>query len=279
VNLSATQAQVAYMQAVADSTAAVAKNGATLDLNTQQGRDNTSALDNIASAAVAVIAAQAKTGTSAATLTTNMQGARDSFVQTAEKMGATAAQANTLADQYGLIPKNVNTAYTTSGDAAAQKVVTDLKAKLDALPRFIPVTIQVTGGNNPVLAGTNNGRAFVLQSAGGPIYRADGGPAYLAGGGNPFQAFARGTDTVPAMLTAGEFVVKQKSAAYDPQFMSAYNADPARALASVGGGGDITVTVVNKTGVTLSDLIDIQVQRNNQRQTAGVRAGKQKGAF
>jgi hypothetical protein len=260
VNLSATQANVAYMQAIANSTAAVAKNGATLDLNTQQGRDNTTALDGIASAAVAVIAAQAKTGTSAATLTTNMQGARDSFVQTAEKMGATADQANALADQYGLIPANVNTAYTTSGDAAAQKVVDDLKAKLDAIPRFIPVQIQVTGGNNPVLAGTNNGRAFVLKSGGGPIYRADGGPAYLAGGGNPFQALARGTDTVPAMLTPGEFVVKQKSAAYDPQFMKAYNADPAAALNAIKrGGGD--KSVVNHFYIYQADNPDAVAQR------------------
>jgi hypothetical protein len=279
VNLSATQANVAYMQSVADATAAVAKNGATLNQSTQAGRDNTTALDNIASSAIALISAQAKTGTSAATLTTNMQAARDSFIQTAEKMGATAAQAGTLADQYGLIPKNVSTAYTVSGDAAAQKKIDDIKAKLDALPRLIPVQIQVTGGNNPVLAGTNGGRAFVLKSGGGPIYRAGGGPAYLAGGGDPFQAFASGTDNVPAMLTQEEFVVRAPSARQNPGFLKAYNADPSSALAAVRGGGDITVTVVNKTGVTLSDLIDIQVQRNNQRQTAGVRAGKQKGAF
>jgi hypothetical protein len=260
VNLSATQANIAYMQAVADSTAAVAKNGATLDLNTQQGRDNTSALDNIASSAVAVIAAQAKAGTSAATLTANMQGARDSFIQTAEKMGATADEANHLADQYGLIPANVNTAYTTSGDAAAQKVVTDLQAKLDALPRFVPVTIQVTGttAGAPVLAGTNGGRAFF--SGGGPVYKAGGGPietSYLAGGGNPFQA--RGTDTVAAMLTPEEFVVKQKSAAYDPQFLSAYNADPARALASVAPKG--TQQVVNHFHIYGAENTDAVAQK------------------
>jgi hypothetical protein len=39
------------------------------------------------------------------------------------------------------------------------------------------------------------------------------------------------------MLTPGEFVVKQKSAAYAPQFMKAYNDDPQRALDAVRNSG------------------------------------------
>jgi hypothetical protein len=53
-------------------------------------------------------------------------------------------------------------------------------------------------------------------------------PSYLAAGGNPFQP--QGTDTVPAMLTPKEFVVKASSAEYDPQFIKAYNDNPRQAL-------------------------------------------------
>jgi GTP cyclohydrolase III len=116
---------------------------------------------------------------------------------------------------------------------------------------------------------------------GGAVKFAHGGSVgatnYLAGGGNPWQP--QGTDTVRAMLSPGEFVVKQKSAAYAPQFMKAYNDNPAGALAAYGGGGNITVTVVNKTGMTLSDLIDIQVHRSQRQMSSGIGTGKQKGAY
>lgn len=229
-NLSATQANISYQQALADADTAIAKNGATLDLNTQKGRDNTSALDNIASSAVAVIAAQAKTGTAAQDLTKNMEATRASFISTAEKMGATADQANALADQYGLIPKDVTTAFHTSGLSAAQQAAADLQAQLDAIDRNITIrvnTILTNAANPKVGFGLGNG-----QAGGGPVVQ------YRAAGGAIDSLFRPiGTDTVPTMLTPEEFVVKRSSANYDPMFLKAYNDNPAAALSAVKGTG------------------------------------------
>lgn len=50
---------------------------------------------------------------------------------------------------------------------------------------------------------SNGNNAFV------PFMRAEGGLIYRAGGGSIFQP--KGTDTVPAMLTPGEFVIKKSS--------------------------------------------------------------------
>jgi hypothetical protein len=271
-NLSATAAAIAYTQAIADSDTALQKNGATLDINTQKGRDNMTALDNIASSAIATMAAQAKAGASTQALTGDMVSARAQFIATAEKMGATADEANHLADQYGLIPKNVTTNAQLTGVTQAEAEAARLSADLAAIAKdwTIPVHI-VTTGTMPTAG------KLVAQAGGGPVTQ------YKAGGGaiDSLSSLMRpvGTDTVPTMLTPDEFVVKRSSAAFNPQFMKAYNDNPAGALAAYGGGGNITVTVVNKTGMTLSDLIDIQVQRSQRQMSSKLGADKQKGAY
>ncbi len=71
---------------------------------------------------------------------------------------------------------------------------------------------QFTSGFNST--GKTSATTSVPTSSGGssssPAMYAKGGPVYLAKGGNPFFR-PRGTDTVPAMLTPGEFVVRRKA--------------------------------------------------------------------
>ncbi|WP_434315834.1 hypothetical protein [Leifsonia sp. P73] len=241
VNLAEAQANVAWNQSIADASTALQKNGATLDQNTQKGRDNTSALDNMASSAIALISAHAKAGVSAQALTGDMQAARDSFVQTAMKMGDTAAQANALADQYGLIPKDVSTAYHDSGLQQANSEVSALQAQLDAIERpfTIPVHI-VTSGTMPTAG------HLAAQSGGGPVVQ------YRAAGGAIDSLFRPiGTDTVPTMLTPEEFVVKRSSAKHDPGFIRAYNDNPAAALAAVRASGSPSERPIYADGIGL----------------------------
>jgi hypothetical protein len=196
-NLSATQANVAYQQALADSSAAALKNGQTLDANTQAGRDNTTALDGVASSAVSLISAQAKAGTSAADLTANMGAARASFIATAEKMGATADQANHLADQYGLIPNNVTTAVHATGVDTAVAQVANLKSWLDQLQsKTVVVTVQTNSVGAP--------SGYGMANSSVPRMYADGGT--VSGPGGPK------TDSVAAYLSVGEEVTPNPQA-------------------------------------------------------------------
>lgn len=171
-------------------------------------------------------------------------------------------------DKLYAIPPVAKTKVDLDADAAIQRAK-DLKAWLDQLT---PKTVVVTVQTNQVGAPANVGSTNTVRK-----YAHGGEVAYLAGGGNPFVP--QGTDTVPAMLTPEEFVVKRSSAQYDPGFLRAYNDNPARALASVGGQQRITVEVINKTGMTLSDLIDIRVRANNQKQKAGLQGGMQEVAL
>jgi hypothetical protein len=106
------------------------------------------------------------------------------------------------------------------------------------------------------------------HSSGGPVYKAAGGlidAAYLASGGNPFVP--KGTDTVPAMLTPGEFTVQKSAVDYAPRFVAAYNSNPRRALESVAGHSaqPVVVQVVNKSGARIQDLIEMFVTQNGNR--------------
>ncbi|MDR6969746.1 hypothetical protein [Leifsonia shinshuensis] len=55
VNLDQSQANIQYQQSTADATASLQQNGATLDLNTQKGRDNRQALDDLAASGIALV--------------------------------------------------------------------------------------------------------------------------------------------------------------------------------------------------------------------------------
>jgi hypothetical protein len=247
-NLSAASANIAYQQSLADTTAAIQKNGKTLDVTTQAARDTMSALDGIASAAVSLITAQQSAGASADSLSKQMASARQQSINAAVAAGDTTAQANKLADQYGLIPKNVSTAFPTSGAQAAIAAADAVKAAYDNIDRHFTIRVNSIISNAasyPNGMGLGSGRNQAQhKSDGGPIYHAGGGivgmaqPPYLAMGGSAFQP--QGTDPVPAMLTPGEFVLRKYAAAYDPPFVKAFNANPGAALNSVRqqGGGD-----------------------------------------
>lgn len=199
-SLDESSAQIAYAQSVADATAAIKQNGATLDLNTQQGRDNQAALDKMASSAVTVIAAHQAAGKSTQELTADMAAARASFITTAEQMGMTADQANHLADQYGLVPKDVTTAFNTSGVAQAEADAARVKAAYDAITRLITVRVQTITAN-----ATNPNVGFGLGTGkrdGGTIGAADG--QTVPAGGSPHR------DSWNYMLASGEEIISNR---------------------------------------------------------------------
>lgn len=126
--LDANEAERSFQQAVDDAAAALAANGATLDLNTQQGRDNSAALDAMASAANNSAAATfALTGDHQA-LEAQLATAREQVYQQAKAMGMGEEAARlyaektvALASEIEKLPesKNINITATTSGAQSA----------------------------------------------------------------------------------------------------------------------------------------------------------------
>ena len=174
-NISASEAQVAMAQAVSDATDAVKTNGRTLDDNTQKGRDNRKALDNIASSALSLIGAQEQAGASTDTLSKSTASARSNFISVAEKMGLSASAASGLANQYGLIPSEVVTTIATSGAPAAVANAAAVKNALDSIPTTRHVEITVSGDPTATSLVTRGSSVIAHANGGIASYYANGG--------------------------------------------------------------------------------------------------------
>lgn len=116
------QAEAAYD----DAAQAIEDNGRTLDQSTEKGRANQAALDNVAATGFDLVDSMRASGASVKDLQGAMSTARERFIKTATAMGMSKAAARELADQLGLIPKNVTTTATVNtGNALAQIATLD----------------------------------------------------------------------------------------------------------------------------------------------------------
>lgn len=199
-NLSASQANIQYNQSLADTNAAIAQNGKSLDVTTQAGRNNMTALDGIASSAIALVASQQKAGASSDQLTVTMGSARQAFVNAAIAAGATTDQANTLANQLGLIPKDVSTAFQTSGAQQAEADAANIRAAYAAIDRLITIRVNTITTN-----ATNPAVGFGLGTG-----KADGGTIGMANGNTVPGSGSSHVDSVLTMLAPGEEVISNK---------------------------------------------------------------------
>lgn len=136
--MDADKAEIDYAKSVADSSETIKENGRTLDINTEKGRENRQALIDQADSAHNLIDALIQQGGSTADVTAKTESARAAFIKSAEAAGYTRSEALKLADQYGLIPENVDTKVQAHG-------VQETKESLDGLedPRTAVVNARI----------------------------------------------------------------------------------------------------------------------------------------
>lgn len=180
-----------FQAAIDDATDSLEENGITLDANTEQGRANREALDAIATSTWDWIEAGDAAGASTDDLKARMEQGRAEFVNSATQMGLNADEANALADQLGLIPANVTTVVALAGMEYASGQVERFKSLLASIPGSKITSVGVTGPNYFGVDGVATRRA-----TGGPIY----GPGTAT------------SDSIPALLSNGEYV--QNAAAH-----------------------------------------------------------------
>jgi TP901 family phage tail tape measure protein len=216
ISISADGAAIAYHKALDDLSASIAKNGRTLDINTDAGRANRTALDAIASSGLALVQANAKNGDSQQSLTKNMHTTYDALVAGAGQFGITGDAADTLARKALGIPKGVKIDTAIGNFIDTQLKLLGIKTAADNL-NGKTVDVWVNTHLNSIyseqhVSNGQGGGGGQTHSEGGSVYRAMGGPIgaqYLAAGGHSLGPI--GTDTVKAWLTPGEFVVKRSS--------------------------------------------------------------------
>lgn len=205
-------AQIAYQQAVDDATAAIKENGHTHDINTQKGRDNKTALLQVATSANAQRDAMLKANDGNVKAAASATSSRAAFVKLATQMGYTIPVAKAMAADLIKIPNVTRTAKLTANKkdldaklAAARTALKDPKltatkrAKLEAEIRQLKAAVAEAQGAINGLHGktvtlktikqtieTHSNEGLVASGAGIAGKRAAGGPVskgktYLVG--------------------------------------------------------------------------------------------------
>lgn len=234
--LSVREAQRGLEEATAAVTESIKENGTSLDITTEKGRANQSALDGIASAGWDLIESMTQNGATQEELQATMADTRQRFIDAASQFGLTGDEANALADQLKLIPSNVNVTAQYTDNASEQiqafinrwaNTTVTVKAIMEASPNLTQAqaadAARYTGQAKAYYAGRN---------AGGGLIRGPGSGT---------------SDSILAHVSNGEFVTKASATAKHRPLLEAINNDALPAFAS---GGYVARQYVAPTYIT-----------------------------
>lgn len=190
VQIDIAEAEIRYQKALDDTAETLKKNGKTLDVTTEKGRDNKQALLDQTDAAFRQIEAMEKQGSTADQIRVFMGGAREEFIRTAISMGLGADQANKMADKLRLIPGNY-TAVVAIQDGASNTINTIHGKLVNLTNRSWIASVAVVGG-----AGAGGGRYYAGLASGGAV--GAGIPTAADGGarGSMFLAHEQGPEII-----------------------------------------------------------------------------------
>jgi hypothetical protein len=280
-NLDIAQVQTAAAAATNTLTDSLTQNGLQIDGNSKAAVSNQQALqqkalaDQAASTAVQQLTGSTEQG--AAAFAASKQALMDQLKASGQLTPAIQA----LIDKYYEVPTVVKTQVSMDADAAIAKAAS-LKAVVESIrDRTITLTVQTNAAGAPVQMPANTASPIhpYMTRDGGTVHAATG--LTVPGGGSAHE------DSVHMLLAPSEEVISNHRGQADRfrPVLKAINsgASPDDVAGMFGGrshgDGNIIVTVVNKTGVSLADLIDIRVARSNARQALGISTGKQKVAY
>lgn len=236
-------AERGFEAAVDDAREAVKENGRTLDINTEKGRANQQALDAIADSGWRMVESAREQGASQEELRGKMREAREAFIQAAVQMGVSREKARELANQLGLIPKNINSTVTVEAGGALSAVDQVRRALAGVNSKTVSLFVNTV---------RNEGRNHGGYAVGG---RLPSLPGFPTGGrlpgtppSDPMRDNLLGVDErgVPRVrVRSREWVVNQRASDYyGDGIMSALNSraiprEALEGLPGLAGGGAI----------------------------------------
>ena len=263
--LALNDAERGFEAAVDAAAEAVAKNGRTLDINTEAGRDNAEALDAIAGAANDVAEEMLNSGRPIDEVRAKIEQQRQRLYDAARQFGLTEEQARKYVDQVLRIPP-ARATNVTANTSQAVPALDQVQARL-ALLRDRNVVVTVTTRRQDLMPDGS----FRISGLTGPGGVATGG--YISGPGTGTS------DSIPAWLSNGEYVIKAASVdKYGVEMLHAINAGKfadggwvsGRSFGASGGGGiatanDNRISVVVRGNVTPQTIADLpHVMRDEQ---------------
>ena len=232
--LAASNADIAYQQSLADAAAVAAEGGAAVDAltgrfdtSTEAGRRAQGALDDVAAATWRKIDAMQADGATTQEVTGYTETARQQFIDTATAMGMTGDQAAALADKYGLIPAQVVTDVSAPGATDSTWQADNLRAALSKLPPEVRTYVESVFNDQGVSAAWSallsiDGKSVntyvntyyrnYAESQGAVGPGSTRGGVTIATGGLVTGPGTGTSDSIPAWLSNGEFVIRAAAA-------------------------------------------------------------------
>lgn len=156
--------QTAVAEAIDNTTAALHKNGRTLDAGTEKGRANRKELSNLAGQLLNNLDAQTKLGASSSELSAKANENRNTFIRLARQFGLSKTEAGNLATEMGLI-KSKSVDFTVNTHDSAGKVGAVRNALASVRSKTVTLRVNVSG--DEALHGHNAHGGLVGAASGG----------------------------------------------------------------------------------------------------------------
>ncbi len=252
--LGAREASRQWQESIDSATAALKDNGKTLNDGTEKGRENARALDGMTRAAIDNVGAMQANGASQADLSKTVESSRVEIEKMAIKFGMSKDEARKYAEQLLAIPATRATqisADTSAATRALQGLFSYWSSKT--------ITLRIAAQQDRV----------------DPVYKAGGG--YITGPGTGTS------DSIPAYLSNGEYVVKERAVShYGVDMLHKINAmrfadgglvsrsAPAAAAAAVSGG----VSAIDLAAAVSAAIDGSRVQLTGIDKISGYAAGQ-----
>lgn len=208
-NLDAREASRQLEAAIDNFTESLKENGQTLDISTEQGRSNQDALDRLAESAIAAAEANFELSGDTDQLREDMKRAREEVVKAAEDLGLSSDAAQTLADT--LVGNDYTLDFKIDRLTAeeAKAIAAESAALLQRALNEVPVKFGTVGSGIT---------ARDIYKDGGFVKKFGPG-GFVTGPGT-----AR-SDSIPALLSNGEYVVNARATAANRQLLEAINSN------------------------------------------------------
>lgn len=211
-----------------------------VNTSTAAGRRLDGQLNQVRESLYDQVSAAAAAGEGQASLRNRVENARSAFINQMQAMGLTRGEARRLADQYGLIPEKVLTDVRADG-GQAKREAREVQRELSNI-RDRTVTITTIREEQVRRAGIDDNRSRAGFATGGWVY----------GPGTPTS------DSIPANLSVGEFVVNARAAARHRGLLEDINDSGRTRLANGGPASGVSRSItVNQFGgpPTVRDIV------------------------
>lgn len=167
------EAEIRVEQAVDDLAASFAKNGTSLDVNTEKGRANKEAILQTADAAAKAADAKFRETGSLEQASATYNGYIAQLRATLKQAGLTDAQINTVIQTYARMPPAITTQLKVLGVDAATEQIKSITARVNALDnRTVNTYVVVNTQTNETRTITRSSQQF--QRRGGVVHAAGG---------------------------------------------------------------------------------------------------------